>query len=102
MGIIIPFHLMIILSMIDIASLNDQYGCSSLCSSTLVDGQLQSLEVLIIFQDNYHYFSSAMQSGMPIHDSTVLIVMFMPGISLSQFILLLCLNMPSASLSMVL
>ena len=96
--ILLPFLAM--LSMTVISSLNDQYGCRSFCTSTLVAGQSR-----IMSSDSMPMYCSSgvailissvvMQSDMSVHDSIVLMVMHMPQISLSLFVFLLCLDSQS-------
>ena len=70
-------------------SLNDQYGCSSFCTSSFVDDQPWSTcsdWILKCLSSRFAIIISSvvMQSGMSKHDSTALMIMHIPGILLSQ------------------
>ena len=84
-------------SMIASSSQNDQYGCRSFYTKAMVNGQPQSMSsnsmhMCLSFSIANLMSSVSMQSGMSIHDSIALMVMHMPGISSSPFVLWLCLN----------
>ena len=97
--IILPF--IAVPSMIATSSLNDQYGCSSFCTSAFVNGlpwstdfdsmpQCSSSSVTLLIS------SAVMKSGMTMNDSIAFIVMHMPGIFSSLFISWLILDSQSA------
>ena len=89
MVILLP--LMSIPSMTTISSLNDEKGCRSFCTSAFIGGQpwrMSSAKALkcLSFKVPYLISSTVMTSGISVPDSTVLMVMYMPGISLSPFL----------------
>ena len=65
--------------MIVVSSLNDQYGYSSFCISAFLDGQPQSMNSANVLRCS--------SSGMSVHESCIFILMCMPSISFSLFVL---------------
>ena len=90
-GTIILLSVMEILSMIAISSLNDKYGCSSFYASACVNGQpwaMSSDRMPMYLSSSVAVLISSthMQSGMFKCYSVVLMVIHMPGISLSPLV----------------
>ena len=84
-GVIILLSLMAIQSTVALLSLNDQYGCNSVCTTVFVDGKLWSMafaKALRCSSFSFLISSAVLQSGIPVHDSIVLMVMHNSVISL--------------------
>ena len=82
---------MVVPSMNVISSVNVQYGCRSLCTSALVDGQLHSTSsdsIPICSSSSIAFLiaSAVMKSEMSEHDSIALMVIHMPEISSFLFV----------------
>ena len=91
------FMFIVILSVITISSLNDQYGCGSFCTSALIHGPLCN-----VHSDSQYRCSSSVLAdlissalvhcGMSMCDSIAFMFMLIPCISLSLFVSWLCLD----------
>ena len=88
--ILLPF--MAILSIIVISFLNEQYGCSSICSSDFIDGQpcntyYDSMPKCLLSRVIILISSTVMHSGISIHDFITFMVMHIPSIFSPLFVL---------------
>ena len=100
-GIINLLPLMANTSMIAVSSLNDQHGCSSLCSSVFVDGKLWNMSSANSLgcpsPRPVSLISSAVILACLCMTHIALIVMYMPGFSSSLSVLQLCVDSQSVT-----
>ena len=99
-GIILLLPLRAIPSMIATSSLHEQYSCSSFSISVIGDGKAWSMSSTNALRCSSSratclFSSTAMQSGMSMHDTIAVMVMHMPNISSSPFVSWLCLDSQS-------
>ena len=79
---------------------NYQYGCTCFCASTLIEGQPCNMYSDSLLRSSFSVVddlisSAVMLSGLSMHVSSALMVMFILGISSSLFVSWLCLGSQS-------
>ena len=87
-------------SMSAISSLSEQNSCRCFYNSAYIDGQPQgmscnSMSMYSLSSIANYILSALMQSGMSVHDLNTLLIMYMPGISLSLSVSWLCMESQS-------